>query len=253
MYAERAGGGIGDRDMGAFDGLLFDKDGTLFDFRATWGAWSLRVLEELAGGDTALLARLGDAIGFDVVSQNFAPHSPVIAHTAPEIALALLPHLPRDADALALVARMNALAAEAEPVPAVALPPLFQTFRNRGLRIGLVTNDAEAPARSHLEKAGVRGYFDFVAGFDSGHGAKPEPGPLLAFSKAEGLDPARVVMVGDSRHDLISGRAAGMAVIGVLTGIARREELLPYADAVLPDIGHLPDWLDRAAASAVAV
>jgi phosphoglycolate phosphatase len=237
--------------MGAFDGSLFDKDGTLFDFRATWGAWSLKVLEELAAGDLALLGRLGDAIGFDVATRDFAPHSSVIAHTAPEIARDLLPHLPGRPDHAALVARMNALAAEAEPAPAVALVPLFKAFRERGLRIGLVTNDAEDPARRHLTRAGVLEYFDFVAGFDSGHGAKPDPGPLLAFCAAERLDPSRVVMVGDSRHDLISGRAAGMSVVGVLTGIAERDDLLPFADVVLPDIGHLPDWLDRAAAGAV--
>ena len=51
-------------------------------------------------------------------------------------------------------------------------------------------------------------------------------------------------MVGDSTHDLIAGRAAGMWTVGVLTGIAATDELAPYADAVLPDIGHLPGWLD---------
>lgn len=232
--------------MAVFEGILFDKDGTLFDFRATWAGWSLKVLEELARGDAGLTARLGDAIGFDVATRNFAPDSPVIAHTAPEIALDLLPHLPAGTGLDALVDRMNALAAEAEPVPAVDLPPLFRAFRARGLKIGLVTNDAEAPARRHLEHAGVAELFDFVAGFDSGHGAKPDPGPLLAFCTAEGLDPARVVMVGDSRHDILSGRAAGMATVAVLTGIAGAEELAPHADAVLADIGRLPDWLDRA-------
>lgn len=234
--------------MTAFEGILFDKDGTLFDFRATWAGWSLKVLEELSAGDPALMERLGDAIGFDIETQHFAPDSSVIAHTAPEIALDLLPHLPEGTDAGALVARMNALAAEAEPVPAVDLPPLFRAFRARGLRIGLVTNDAEAPARRHLERAGVAELFDFVAGFDSGHGAKPDPGPLLAFCRAEGLDPARVVMVGDSRHDILSGRAAGMATVAVLTGIAGAGDLAPHADVVLPDIGRLPDWLDLAEA-----
>ena len=234
--------------MGAFDGILFDKDGTLFDFRATWGGWSQRLLEELAAGDPALLRRLARVIGFDVATGDFAPESAVIAHTTAEIARDLLPHLPGHRDLAALIARMNTLAAEAEPVPAVVLAPLFGAFRDRGLRIGLVTNDAEAPARRHLEQARIADYFDFIAGFDSGHGAKPDPGPLLAFCTAERLDPARVVMVGDSRHDLMSGRAAGMSVVGVLTGIAGREDLLPFADAVLPDIGHLPDWLDRAAA-----
>ena len=30
-------------------GLVFDKDGTLFDFEATWGDWAARLLTELCG------------------------------------------------------------------------------------------------------------------------------------------------------------------------------------------------------------
>lgn len=228
--------------MGRIRGILFDKDGTLFDFRATWSAWSRRLLLELAAGAGAAPETLGRAVGFDLATGSFAPDSAVIAHTVPEIAALLLPHLP-GMTAEALVERMNALSTEAEPVPAVPLLPLFQRFRAMGLRIGLVTNDGEVPARAHLAWAGVEGFFDYVAGFDSGHGAKPDPGPLLAFARAEGLDPSEVVMVGDSRHDLIAGTAAGMPVVAVLTGVAEADELAPLADAVLPDIGHLPDWI----------
>jgi phosphoglycolate phosphatase len=93
------------------------------------------------------------------------------------------------------------------------------------------------------ERAGLIGYFAFVAGYDSGHGAKPGPGMARAFCRATGLAPAACVMIGDSRHDLASGRAAGMATVGVLTGLARRDELAPLADVILPDIAALPAWL----------
>ena len=116
-------------------------------------------------------------------------------------------------------------------------------LRAQGLRLGVMTNDTEYGARAHLTAAGVLERFDFVAGFDSGHGAKPAAEPLLAFARAVKVDPARVVMVGDSTHDLIAGRRAGMACIGVLTGTALAGDLAPHADAVLPDIGHLPGWL----------
>ena len=95
-----------------------------------------------------------------------------------------------------------------------------------------------------LERLTEVAHLDFIAGFDSGHGAKPAPGPLLAFARAVAVDPARVVMVGDSPHDLIAGRAAGMQTIGVLTGTASRGDLAPLADLVLSDIGHIPGWLD---------
>ena len=240
--------------MGAIKAVLFDKDGTLFDFQATWADWSRRLLDELAGGDAARAEGLGRSIGFDYTRAEFAPDSPVIAATPDEIADALLPGLtPGAYDHAGLVARMNALAAGAVQAPAVPLVPLFQEMTRLGLRLGLATNDAEIPARAHLAAAGVTRYFDFVAGFDSGHGAKPGPGQMLAFAALTGLPPAHIAMVGDSRHDLIAGRAAGMAVVAVLTGVASHDELAPLADVVLPDIGYLPEWLGvRAAAVAAA-
>lgn len=222
--------------------IIFDKDGTLFDFEATWGAWARSLLLDLAAGDASRAAALGEAIGYDFAHGRFDPASPVIAGTPGEIADALLPHVP-GASPLTLVARMNALAATAPQVEAVPLAPLLAALRTRGLRLGLATNDAEGPARAHLDAAGVLGMFDFVAGFDSGHGAKPGPGQLLAFAEAMGLHPAEVAMVGDSRHDLHAARAARMTAIAVLSGLALAPDLQPFADAVLPDIGHLPDWL----------
>lgn len=231
----------------AIKGVLFDKDGTLFDFHATWGVWTARLLEELAGGDVIRAQALGHVIGYDAATGSFAPTSPVIASTPEEIAAILLPHLP-GATLGALVARMNVLSASAPMVEAVPLGPLLTALRGRGLRLGVATNDAEAPARAHLGAVGVAEMFDFVAGFDSGFGGKPAPGMLLAFCERFGLTPGEVVMVGDSRHDLIAGRAAGMRVVAVLTGIAGHDDLAPLAEAVLPDIGALPAWLDTAPA-----
>ena len=74
---------------------------------------------------------------------------------------------------------------------------------------------------------------------------KPMPEPLLAFCDAIGVAPNRAIMVGDSTHDLIAGRLAGMGTVGVLTGMADAGTLAPHADVVLPDIGHLTGWLDR--------
>jgi phosphoglycolate phosphatase len=142
-----------------------------------------------------------------------------------------------------LAARLNEMAKTAVMTPAVPLRATLGSLRARGLRLGLATNDTEAPARAHLMAHDVLDLFDFVAGYDSGHGPKPAPGMLLAFARQCRLDPARVVMVGDSCHDLIAGRAAGMRTVGVLTGIAGAAELTPHADHILPDIGGLEAWI----------
>ena len=116
-----------------------------------------------------------------------------------------------------------------------------------GLRLGVMTNDTEFGAKAHLSAAGVDHLFDFIAGFDSGWGPKPNPAPLLAFAEKTGLTPHRVAMVGDSTHDLIAGRNAGMQTVGVLTGMADHATLSPYADMVLPNIGALRAWVNTVA------
>lgn len=229
-------------------GILFDKDGTLFDFTASWAAWVAALVLDLARGEAAQADLLARAVGFDRAGRRFEAGSPVVAATVDEIAGCLLAHLPhwRPGD---LVAEMNARAARVAMVPAVPLPQLLAGLRGAGLRLGLATNDAAAAAAAHLAAHGIAAAFDFVAGYDSGFGAKPAPGMLLAFADRFGLAPASVLMVGDSRHDLMAARAAGMPAVGVLTGTATAEELAPLALAVLPDIGHLPGWLDRGAAA----
>ncbi|ASP23112.1 phosphoglycolate phosphatase [Antarctobacter heliothermus] len=224
------------------EAVLFDKDGTLFDFAATWNTFAARLIDQLSEGDDLRRHGLARALKFDLESGRFLPDSPVIAGTNREVALLIAPILPRRT-----VDELEALImAEAEVAPlseAVALVPYLAGLAARGLTLGVMTNDSESVARAHLRAAGIEGMFDFVAGADSGHGAKPSPLPLLAFATATGHAPERVVMVGDSLHDLVAGRAAGMWTAGVLTGMAGADALAPMADVILPDIGHLPGWL----------
>ncbi len=225
--------------------IIFDKDGTLFDFRATWDIWAADLIEELAAGDPGLQARLMAELRFDPVTRGFHPDSPVIAGTNREAAECVARAMPGPSvEALELFLMERAMTAPL--APAVPLAPLLARLRAAGLRLAVMTNDSEASALAHLEAVGVRGLFDAVAGFDSGHGAKPDPDPLLALAGIMEVPPARTFMVGDSTHDLIAGRAAGMGTVAVLTGPAEAQELTPHADGVLPDIGHLPAWLGMA-------
>lgn len=228
--------------MPAIKGLLFDKDGTLFDFHRTWGRWVRDLIDELASADSDRRDRLAEIMGFDLELGKFRPDSIVIAYTTEEIRDFILPALP-DWPADRLFDRMNRLAIDNDMIEAVPLLPLFTAFRDMGLQLGLATNDGEVAARAHLAQAGIADRFDFVAGFDSGWGGKPAAGQMHAFLEATGLEPGQVAMVGDSKHDLDAGRAAGMHAVAVLTGIADAAELSPHADVVLADIAALPGWI----------
>ena len=189
-----------------------------------------------------MAARVGADMGCDLATRRFAPDSIAIAGTPQQVVDALAPHFPDrlPADLLDLI---NAAASAAPQREAVPLRPFLQGRRDRGLRLGVATNDAEHPARAHLLAAGVVDMFDFIAGFDSGHGGKPSPGQLHAFAAHVNLPAASVAMIGDSVHDLEAARVAGMLRVAVLTGPATAEDLAPYADLVLPDIGHLAQRL----------
>lgn len=224
-------------------GLLFDKDGTLFDFQKSWGAWARELIHDLSDGVPERAGTLADALGFDLSNALFRKESLFIAGTVREQAETLAPYLP-GWGVEALEARFVTAAARARMVPAVPLRPLLAAWRTQGFALGVATNDAVSAARRQLTVTEIVDIFDFIAGYDSGFGPKPGPGMCLGFAAAMGLDPADCVMVGDSRHDLDAGRAAGMRVVAVLTGPATAEDLAPHADVVLPDIGALPGWLD---------
>ena len=140
--------------------------------------------------------------------------------------------------------RMKARLAKLNPAPVGDLPGLLGALKARGYRLGLATSDNEASAWMALHRFEVAGLFDFVCGWDSGHGSKPGPGMVQAFCAATGLSPPQVAVVGDSLHDLHMAQAAGAGLrIAVLTGPGTRQDLQDHADLVLDDIHALTDLL----------
>ncbi|PWR04038.1 phosphatase [Meridianimarinicoccus roseus] len=228
--------------MTTIKAILFDKDGTLFDYHKTWANWSRAFLLDMAQGDAALARKLGDAVGFEWDFSAFRKDSTLVSHTPNDIAAALLPLLP-GASMAGIVTRMSTLSATVPQAEATPLVPLMDELMGRGFTLGVVTNDMERPARAHLREAGIEAAFERIIACDSGFPAKPAPDMLLAFAEMCGLEPGEVLMVGDSAHDMAAARRAGMPRVAVLTGVATRALLEPLADAVLPSVAGLPKWL----------
>lgn len=225
------------------DAVLFDKDGTLFDFQRTWAPWLDDVISDLGGGDAELTRALDRAWGYDRAVGIIRPDSVVVAGEVQDLAAHVAPLLPdmKVAEILEYLLETSVLA---EPFEVIPLVEFLGGLAASGLGLGVATNDAEQVARAQLSRVGAEALLPFIAGYDTGHGGKPGTGMLNAFAEHAATPPARVVMVGDSTHDLEAGRAAGMQTVAVLTGVAKAPALAPLADAVLPDIGHLPAWLE---------
>lgn len=223
-------------------GLLFDKDGTLLDFQATWGRWAASLVTWLTEACPDRAEDLATVLHIDRVGGAIEPGSIMIAGTPDEIAREAASVL-RETGENELSRQILDLSDRVTPVALCELAPLLRSFLNDGMQLGVATNDFEPVARAQLDHLGVMEHFGFIAGFDSGFGGKPGPGMCDAFLAAHGLAPHEVAMVGDSLHDMAAGRAAGMVCIAVATGTATKGELAPMADIVLPDITHLPGWL----------
>lgn len=226
-------------------GILFDKDGTLIDFRATWVPAYRGVADELAerlGGGGELAASLLDCLGYDVRSGEFAEDSILLWETNEAIAAAWYtsPEVAGRVDVLEVVLRHFSDVDRYPPQPVGDLSALLGRLRGRGLALGVATMDDTAIAHAHLRHLGIVDRLDFVVGADAGHGAKPAPGMVHAFCAAVELEPAEVIVVGDTPADLLMARNAGCArAVAVLTGAMPADALAVHADMVLPSIQEL--------------
>ncbi|GAB4370115.1 MAG: HAD family hydrolase [Kiloniellaceae bacterium] len=234
----------------AIRGILFDKDGTLLDYHATWAPLNKQAALAAAGGDAAVAEQLLVAGGYDPASDSHRPNSLLVSASNAEIAgswAALL-----GADPAQLTARITGIFEANSAATAVAvagMEAVVAALKGRGLALGVATNDSEDSAYASLAPFGVVDHFAFVAGFDSGYGAKPGPGMVEAFCAATGLAPETVAVVGDSLHDLEMGRQAGAGLlVAVLTGTGGRDDLARHAHHVLDSIADLEALLDALAA-----
>ncbi|WP_294532680.1 HAD-IA family hydrolase [uncultured Rhodoblastus sp.] len=178
--------------------------------------------------------------------------------TPPENARALL-----GAGARALILR--GLAAQGASLPDAKVEEMFQLFLTyyesriaddsrlypgviealdalaaRGDIFAVCTNKIERPARLLLQKLGVAERFAFICGQDTFGVAKPDPAPLLRTISAAKGEKTRALMIGDSRTDIDTARAAGIPVITVDFGYTDRpiEEFSP--DRVISHFSELP-------------
>ncbi|MBB6181111.1 HAD family hydrolase [Pseudorhizobium flavum] len=226
-------------------GILFDKDGTLIRYDESWGPVNREAARIASAGDPDLEPRLLLAAGMDPVSGETRADSLLAAGNAAEIALGFAAAgSPIDAAELTVLLDDLFVRAVEYAVPVTDLRVLFRRLKAQGLKIGIASSDNESSIRRTAARFEIDGWVDFVAGYDSGFGTKPEAGMLLGFCASTGLEPRQVAMVGDNAHDLRMGQAAGAGLkVGVLTGTGTRDTLAALADICIDDITVLQSLL----------
>ena len=98
---------------------------------------------------------------------------------------------------------------EAQLFPLVS--SLLTHCREHGLQTALVTSSPREIVMEVLPRLALDAHFDFVICGDDVANYKPHPEPLLTTLAALNREPREAIMVGDSRVDILAGKAAGTA------------------------------------------
>lgn len=233
--------------MNDIRGILFDKDGTLVDFQATWFAIGDLLALQAAEGDRDRANALLEIAGYDFANHCFKADSVFAAGTNADIVDLWYPDVPAQQRAEMTIGfdRFTADAGAAQSVPLPGSRDTIERLHGSGFRLGVATNDSTGGAEKTLLALGVAQMFDAAYGYDGVANPKPAPDAIYAFCDLTGLKPSQIAMVGDNRHDLEMARAGGAGLaVGVLSGTGTRESLTPLADVVLGSIAELPGYLD---------
>jgi len=109
---------------------------------------------------------------------------------------------------------------QSKPYPGVI--ESLDRFRAAGYLLAVCTNKTEEFSKRLLVGLGMAGYFEAICGQDTFAMRKPDPRHLTETVKLAGGDVAKAVMVGDSRTDIDTAKAAGIPVIAVDFGYTDR-------------------------------
>jgi len=226
--------------------ILFDKDGTLIDFPATWVPVLKTLSAQFAGGDEARALDLITIAGFDIERQCFLPGSIWAAGSTLDLVRAWQPEASEGEHAATArwIDDYNARVAPQTAAPIVDLDDLFDELSLLGLAYGVATNDVERSATATMQHLGVAHRLAAIIGYDSVARPKPAGDMVHAFCAVARVEPGEVAVVGDNLHDIEMARAAGAGLaIGVLTGNGAAADLEPHCDHVLTNVAGLPGLL----------
>ena len=223
-------------------GIIFDKDGTLFDIQRSWSEWAKVFVMKFSKKHDLDIIKLSNVINFDLASNKFLKASIFVHGSVDEVVDAIFQKFPQVMKKKIHEGLFEG-SGDAKQVPLTNLHKLLTNLET--IAFGLVTNDSETNAIKHLEQHNLTQYFDMIIGYDSGYGSKPEPGPLEAFLRKTNLLSQEVLMIGDSTYDLVAANKISMPCLGVLSGTANKKDLSAHTPFIIDSIEELEAWFKK--------
>lgn len=216
------------------DAVLFDMDGTLLDTAPDFIAVCQAMLADrkLPAIDDQLIRDVVSGGARAMVSATFA-----LSPQAPEFEALRLEFLERYQQACAVHSHLYDGMAE-----------LLADIEKAGLMWGVVTNKPVRFAEPIMQQLNLAERSRVLICPDHVTRSKPDPEPLILACKTLGVDPSRVLFVGDDLRDIESGRDAGTKTAAVRYGYIHPHDNPDHwgADVVVSHPQELRDVLDRA-------
>lgn len=123
---------------------------------------------------------------------------------------------------------------------------VLSLLREQGRVMAVLTNKPARPTKRILEHLGLMEHFEVVISPEDVGVKKPDPRGLIEAVQRLGVPSG--VMVGDSRVDLKTAAAAGMAFVGIRGGYNHGTDLqkeIPAPHAVIDELQGLPEAIIR--------
>lgn len=222
--------------------ILFDKDGTLLKFTEGWVDSIVGFLEDKILDDNKK-RKLFKEIGIRE-DGGVEENSILSSETAKDLAIIFSKYLDEDLDEiyrdlddhlLRYLKKNNKFIRET-----CDLRKLFEALRDRGILIGIFTSDNYRQAKYSMDYLGLDSFIDFYAAADI-YKKKPNKESLEVFKKKYSLEDQEIIIVGDSRVDMVFGEDT--VKVGVLCGTGSREMLAKYTDNIIDDPSQVLKFL----------
>lgn len=214
--------------------ILFDKDGTLLKFSDIWVDSIVKYLSKKNLSEDAkkkLFKKIGVKENYEVEENSI-----LSSETVEDLALIFSEFMDESAeeiykdidDFLLEFLKEN----NGEIKETCDLKSLFTDLKNRGIIIGLFTSDNYRQAKYCMEHLNLDRFIDFYAAADL-YEKKPSTESLEIFKEKYSLRDQEIIIVGDSKVDMIFGKDT--LKLGVLCGTGSREMLERYTENIAED------------------
>lgn len=119
-----------------------------------------------------------------------------------------------------------------ENAPYPGIPELLETLKSQGHKLFVATSKPEPMAVEILEHFDLAQYFDRICGasMDTSRSSKEA---VIAYLLEQNGSAENMVMVGDTKYDVIGAKAHGIPTIGVSWGYGEIDEMLESGAAAI--------------------